>query len=83
MRVFSRLISTLCFVLLSALPAAQAQQVATQTSPTYSSNEVLDAGHRFFGGVSRGLASVIEKAASTWGQPGAGRSRGAATWPPL
>ena len=33
------------------------------------SNEILDAGHRFFGGVSRGLASVVESAFSTWGQP--------------
>ncbi len=31
--------------------------------------EVLEAGHRFFGGVSRGLASVVEKATSQWGQP--------------
>ena len=35
----------------------------------YSSNEIVDAGHRFFGGVSRGLAMVIEKAFSQWGQP--------------
>ena len=33
------------------------------------SNELVDAGHRFFGGVSRGLAMVIEKAVSQWGQP--------------
>jgi len=25
----------------------------------YSSNEVIDAGHHFFGGISRGLASVV------------------------
>jgi hypothetical protein len=31
--------------------------------------ELVDAGHRFFGGVSRELASVIEKAVSQWGQP--------------
>lgn len=37
--------------------------------PQYSSNEVLDAGHRFFGGISRGLAGVIEKAVSQWGLP--------------
>jgi hypothetical protein len=36
---------------------------------SYSSNELVDAGHRFFGGVSRGLATVIEKAVSQWGQP--------------
>jgi hypothetical protein len=35
----------------------------------YSSNEIVDAGHRFFGGVSRGLAMIIEKAFSQWGQP--------------
>ena len=35
----------------------------------FSSNEILDAGHRFFGGVSRGLASVVEKAVSQWGLP--------------
>lgn len=46
----------------AALPAA-----AQQTQ--YSSNEILDAGHRFFGGVSRGLAQVVEKAFSQWGLP--------------
>jgi hypothetical protein len=35
----------------------------------FSPNELLDAGHRFFGDISRGLASVVEKAASQWGQP--------------
>jgi hypothetical protein len=35
----------------------------------YSSNELVDAGHRFFGGVSRGLAMIVEKAVSQWGLP--------------
>ena len=35
----------------------------------YSSNEVIDAGHHFFGGISRGLASIVEKAVSKWGVP--------------
>ena len=35
----------------------------------YSSNEVIDAGHHFFGGISRGLASIVEKAVSQWGLP--------------
>jgi len=35
----------------------------------FSSNEVIDAGHRFFGGVSHGLAMVVEKAVSQWGLP--------------
>lgn len=38
-------------------------------SNRYSSNELIDAGHRFFGGVSRGLAMVMQKAFSQWGQP--------------
>jgi hypothetical protein len=40
-----------------------------QRGNQYSPNEVIDAGHRFFGGVSRGLASIIEKAVSQWGLP--------------
>jgi hypothetical protein len=35
----------------------------------YSSNEVIDAGHRFFGTVSRGLAEIVERAGSQWGLP--------------
>lgn len=35
----------------------------------FSPDELVDAGHKFFGTVSRGLASVIEKATSQWGQP--------------
>ena len=35
----------------------------------YSSNEVVDADHHFFGGISRGLASIVEKAVSQWGLP--------------
>jgi len=37
--------------------------------PTYSSNEVVDAGHRFFGTVSRGLAQIVERAGSQFGLP--------------
>ena len=35
----------------------------------FSSNEVLNAGHSFFGTVSRGLAQIVEKAVSQWGLP--------------
>jgi hypothetical protein len=38
-------------------------------SSRYSSNEVLDAGHKFFGTVSRGLAQIVERAVSQWGLP--------------
>ena len=39
------------------------------TANQYSSNEIVDAGHRFFGSVSHGLAMTIEKAVSKWGLP--------------
>ncbi len=50
--------------LFAAAPASAQQQPGT-----YSSNELVDAGHRFFGTVSRDLAMVIEKAFSQWGEP--------------
>ena len=39
------------------------------TANQYSSNEIIDAGHHFFGSVSHGLAMVVEKAVSQWGLP--------------
>src|SRR5271163_3819689 len=36
---------------------------------TYGPDELVGAGHKFFGNVSRGLASVIERAVSQWGLP--------------
>jgi hypothetical protein len=35
----------------------------------FTPGELVNAGHRFFGTVSRGLATVIEKAVSQWGLP--------------
>jgi hypothetical protein len=46
-------------------PPGQQQQPVQQ----YSSNEVLDTGHRFFGTVARGLAQIVERAGSQWGLP--------------
>lgn len=40
-----------------------------QSDQRYSSNELVNAGHQFFGTISQGLAGVIEKAVSQWGQP--------------
>lgn len=51
-----------------AISPVQAQQPSNPPS-TYSPGELVDAGHRFFGGVSRGLATIIERAVSRWGQP--------------
>ena len=42
---------------------------AQPSANTYGPDELVGAGHRFFGNVSRGLASVIERAVSQWGLP--------------
>src|SRR5262249_4820814 len=39
------------------------------TANQFSSNDIIDAAHRFFGGVSRGLAEIVQKAVSQWGLP--------------
>jgi hypothetical protein len=67
-----------CLALLQAAPAS-AQAPPQQSPPAdaapapassqFSPNELLEAGHHFFGGVSRGLAMIVEKAVSQWGQP--------------
>ncbi len=41
----------------------------TSRPQKFSSNELIDSGHRFFGSVSRGLANVVEAATKQWGQP--------------
>ena len=35
----------------------------------FSSNELINAGNHFFGSVSHGLATIVEKAVSQWGLP--------------
>ena len=56
-------------LLLAFLIGTPMAPALAQSPERYSSSEILDAGHRLFGGVSRGLAQVIERAFSTWGQP--------------
>jgi hypothetical protein len=46
-----------------------AQSADPARDQRYSPNELVNAGHQFFGTVSQGLATVIEKAVSNWGQP--------------
>jgi hypothetical protein len=54
-------------------PAAvqPAPSIPTQPPATdqFSADEIVDAGQHFFSSISRGLASVIEKAVSRWGLP--------------
>ena len=36
---------------------------------TFTTRELIDSGHQFFGTISRGLAQAIEEATKRWGQP--------------
>ncbi len=38
---------------------------------SFSPEEVVDSGHRFFGDISRGLAEVVQEACRRWGLPNA------------
>src|SRR6516164_899443 len=38
---------------------------------TFSPDEIVDSGHRFFGSLSRGLAEAIQEAGRRWGLPNA------------
>lgn len=72
---------SLCLLAFGAgFAAAQSPPPATAPSPqapppqparpgTFTADEIVGQGHKFFGSVSRGLAQVVEKAFSQWGQP--------------
>jgi hypothetical protein len=49
-------------------PAQTAPALEQQQSP-FTSGELVSAGQQFFGTVSRGLASLIERAVGQWGLP--------------
>ncbi|MCP8940928.1 DUF1134 domain-containing protein [Alsobacter sp. SYSU M60028] len=52
----------------SQLPSRKAAQ-PPGAPEQFSSDELINSGHRFFGNVSRGLATAIEDATRKWGQP--------------
>jgi hypothetical protein len=61
--------------LAAAVPVFRAKAVLADANPSagrpteFSSTEIIDSGHRFFGSISRGLASVVEEATKRWGKP--------------
>lgn len=60
------------FVGLAAMGAAFSAAPARADAPsTFTIDEVVDDGHRFFGSVSRGLAEGIQEACRRWGLPNA------------
>jgi hypothetical protein len=68
MRAIFRILSIL-FLLASYSEPSAAQSSPEEGNSSYSPDEIVDAGGRFFGGVSSGLAHIVERAASQWGLP--------------
>src|SRR5947209_8037157 len=56
-------------VVLAAGPAAAQNAPPPPPPGSFGPGELMETGHKFFGGVSRGLASIIEQAVSRWGLP--------------
>ncbi|MGA2942710.1 MAG: DUF1134 domain-containing protein [Xanthobacteraceae bacterium] len=70
--VFAGLQVAPCAAQQQPVPAGPPAAAAPPQQPSgneYSPNEIIEAGHHFFGGVSRGLATIVEKAVSQWGLP--------------
>jgi hypothetical protein len=65
-----RLVLSLTLLLgLAAAPQMALAQSTGSVSDTYSSEELVDTGGKFFGSVAQGLASLIERSVSTYGLP--------------
>jgi hypothetical protein len=63
-------VSRRVFVMGAAALAVPGMAAAQSGPPErFSTAELVENGHRFFGSVSRGLAQVVEEAGRRWGQP--------------
>ncbi len=58
-------------LLAAAIATAATKPWAAKAEPLdqFSSDEIIDRGHKFFGAVSRGLAEAVQEAARRWGLP--------------
>ena len=64
------LVSALLVAAFALMPLSAFAQIARQADPgTFTTIELVDSGHRFFGTVSRGLALTIQEAVKRWGEP--------------
>jgi len=65
LRTFFLRLAAAVLVVASLDPAS----AATESSGTYTAEEIVAAGHRFFGEISGSLATLVEKAVSHYGLP--------------
>jgi hypothetical protein len=66
---FRRHLIRLAAILLLAVGLNPGAAAATSSSDTYTADEIVSAGHRFFGEISGSLATLVEKAISHYGLP--------------
>ncbi len=67
--IASRFRSFAIFIMLVLGSASTALAQSQANSSQYSAQEIIDAGHGFFGATSGGLAKVVEKAFNSYGLP--------------
>ena len=66
---FRKPLIRLAAILLLAVGLNPTAAAATSSSDTYTADEIVSAGHRFFGEISGSLATLVEKAISNYGLP--------------
>ena len=66
---YPRILPLLMAFAVVIIAAVMPVKARAQASEAYTAQEIIDAGHTFFGATSGGLASVIEKIFSTYGLP--------------
>src|SRR5215467_2727574 len=69
MRAKLRIAALTISLVLTSGQYAVAQNPPPPQGGSFTPGELVREGHRFFGTVSRGLAQIVEKAVSRWGQP--------------
>ncbi len=74
MRAFSRREIAMKLALIGAggavlWPHGAKATAAAEPTGEFSGDEIIHAGHHFFGTISRGLAEVVENATRHWGRP--------------
>ena len=62
------LLAAVMMIALAAAGPARAQRLDGPDS-TYSGQEIIDAGHIFFGRLTQGFAQAVERLVSQYGQP--------------
>jgi len=68
-RLCLRAFATFCLSLLFMAATFKGTNAQSQNSSQYDMQEIVDAGHGFFGSTSGGLAKLVEKAFQSYGLP--------------